>query len=277
MFGLYQCSSTYICSQGSNARSPSTLSQVLQREQNGDPWNILSDDVTSIVPEDGIFFLRAQFSHFSEGCLAKNVLLDNAVQTETTKIGRPRKRQLEFINATRKTLTFLVLPTTWSNKAIKSLAIGVGVAEIAEAKACIERAIEQAVLTEAIAPQVLQIPPMNRQGSPKGGERCTSDICDLPDSGGSAARVALVTVENETVSVWFSRIVKERTRLMVLPGQFSAGMNPQLGRHTLPQDSRCLVSNTFTALDGEPMAVGNAPVSTISSNGSTSVEEMDEG
>lgn len=225
-----------------------------------------------------MFFMRARFSHFSEGCLAKNILLDNAVQTETAKIGRPRKKQLELINATRKTLTFLVLPTTWSNKAIKSLAVSVGVAEIGEAKASVDRAIEQAVLTEAMAPQVLQIPPKTRQENPKGGERCTWDICDLPAGGGSDARVALVTVENATVSVWFSRIVKERTRLMVLPGQFSTGMNPQLGKHPLPPGSRCLVSNTFTAPgDGEPMAVMNAPVSTISSNGSTSVEEMDEG
>lgn len=223
-----------------------------------------------------MFCLRAKFGHFTEGCLARNILLDNAVQTEMSKIGRPRKKQLEFINATNKTLTFLVLPTTWSNKAIKSLAVSVGVEEIAEAKASVERAIEQAVLTEAMEPQVLQIPPMNRQGNPKGGEQCTWDVCDLPASGGGDARVALVTVENATVSVWFSRIVKERTRLMVLPGQFSAGMNPQLGKHPLPQGSRCLVSNTFTATGGEPMTVANAPVSTISSNGSTSVEEMDE-
>ena len=147
-------------------------------------------------------------------------------------------------------------------------------------KASIERAIEQAVLTEATEPQVLQIPPMIRQGDPKGGERCTWGICDLPASGGSDARVALVTVEGATVSVWFSRIVKERTRLMVLPGQFSAGMNPQLGKHPLPQGSRCLVNTTFTATDGEPIIVVNAPVSTITSSSggtSTSVEEMDEG
>lgn len=260
-----------------HARSNPT--QVLRREQSGDPWNILSDEEVTVVQENGVFFMRAQFRHFTEGCLAKNVLLDNAVQTEITKIGRPRKKQLEFINATNKTLTFLVLPTTWSNKAIKSLALSVGFAEVGEAKASIERLIEQAVLTEAVAPQVLQIPPMKRQGTPKAGERCTSDYCDLPNSGGSEARVALVTVENETVSVWFSRNVRERTRLMVLPGQFSAGMNPQLGKHPLAQGSRCLVSSTFTATGGEPMSVVNAPVSTVSSTESgstTSAEEMDE-
>ncbi|CAM9961212.1 unnamed protein product [Ectocarpus sp. 8 AP-2014] len=253
--------------------------KVLRREQSGEPWNSLSDEETTVVEENGVFFMRAQFKHFTEGCLAKNLLLDNAVQTEVVRLGRPRKKQLEFINATNKTLTFLVLPTTWSNKDIKSLALSVGVAEIGEAKASIEWLIEQAVLTEAVAPQVLQIPPMNRQGTPKAGERCTSDYCDLPNSGGSEARVALVTVENETVSVWFSRNVRERTRLMVLPGQFSAGMNPQLGKHPLPQDSRCIVRNTFTATGGEPMSIVNAPVSTVSStgSGSTSAEEMDEG
>lgn len=231
------------------------------------------------MQENGVLFMRAKFSHFSEGCLAKEILLDNAIQTETTKIGRPRKKQLEFINATSKNLTFLVLPTTCSNKAIKSLAIGVGVEGIIEASACIDRAIEQAVLTEAMAPQVLQIPRRSRQGDPNGGERCPSDICDLPNNGGGEARVALVTVENETVSVWFSRNVKERTRLMVLPGQFSVGMNPQLGEHRLPERSRCLVSSTFMATGGEPMSILNAPVSTISSTGSGSsyAGEMDEG
>lgn len=178
--------------------------QDLQREQSTDPWHILSEEKATIAQENCAFFVRARFSHFSEGCLAKNVLLDNAVQTETAKIGRPRKKQLEFINATRKTLTFLVLPTKWSNKAIKSLAIGVGAAEIGEVKASIEQAIKQAVLTEATEPQVLEIPPIYRQGNPKGGERCTWDICGLPASGGSDARVALVTVENATVRVVLS-------------------------------------------------------------------------
>lgn len=251
--------------------------QVLQREQSGDPWNILSDKETTVVREGRVVYLRARINHFSEGCLAKDVLLNNAVETERTILERPKKKQLEFINATKKTLTFLVLPTTWSNTAIKSFAIGLGVEGIAEANASIDRAIEQAVLTEAMAPQVIQIPLRNKEGNPKAGERCPSDMCDLPQIGGGEARVALVTVENETVSVWFSRIVKERTRLMVLPGQFSAGMKPQLGQHTLPQGSRCLVSNTFTATNGNSMRVVNAPVSTISSTGCASVEEKDEG
>eukprot|EP00752_Nemacystus_decipiens_P004502 g4110.t1 len=120
--------------------------KVLQRQQSGDPWDILSDEETTIVVEDGVFFLRAKYRHFTEGCLAKTVVLDNAVQTETTKIGRPRKKQLEFINATNKTLTFLVLPTTWSNKDIKSLAVSVGVEEMVEAKVSIDRVMKQAVL-----------------------------------------------------------------------------------------------------------------------------------
>lgn len=34
-------------------------------------------------------------------------------------------------------------------------------------------------------------------------------------------------------------------------------MNPQLGEHPLPQGCYCLVNTTFTATDGEPMAVVN--------------------
>lgn len=251
--------------------------QILQREHNGDPWNILDDEETTVVHKDGEFFVRARFYHFSQGCLAKNILLDNAVETEQIRIGRPKKKQLEFINASQKTLTFLVLPTTWSNQAIKSLAIGVGVEGVGNANACIDRAIEQAVLTEAMAPQVLQIPRRTTQEDPRGGDRCPSDICDLPNSGGREARVALVTVENKAVSVWFSRNVRERTRLMIMPGQFSAGMNPNLGRYQLPQGSRCLVQNTFTVMSGEPMSIFNAPVSTISSTGHGSVMKKDEG
>lgn len=241
------------------------LTQVLQREQSGDPWNRLE---TTVVRDGGVFYMRAEVHHFSEGCLAKNILVDSAIVTEGVTFGRPGKKQVEFINATRKTLTFIVVPTSWSDSAIKSFAVGLGVEGIAEVKASVQRELNQGVLEQTMAPQVLQLPQRRRLGDPEGGERCPSDMCDLREKGGHEATVALVTVEDTTVSVWLIRNVKQKTRLMVLPGQFSEGMQPLLGRHELPR-SGCLVRNTLTAAPGMPMSIHNAPVPNPTSTGNS--------
>lgn len=230
-----------------------------------------------MVSDGGVLYMRAEVHHFSKGCLAKNILADNAIEIERVTLGPPSNRQVEFINATRKALTFLVLPTSWEYNAIKSFAVGLGVEGIAEANASVHRAINQGVLKETTAPQVLQVPPRCSPGDPRGGEKCPSDMCDLREKGGDEATVALVTVEDGTVSVWFTRNVKHKTRLMVLPGQFSETMVPLLGRHRLPS-SGCLVRNTFTAESGMPMSIHNSPLRTRSSagdSGGTSVDAMD--
>lgn len=151
----------------------------------------------------GVPYVRAEIDHFSQGCLGKNILLEDAVLTErVSRFCRPYKKQVEFVNATRRTLTFLVLPTSWSHSAMTILAVRVGV--------------EQAILTAPTAPQVLQIPPRSAEGDPVGGERCPSDTCDLTANGGGEARVVMLTVEGGTaVSVWFSRNLKQKIRLTV--------------------------------------------------------------
>ncbi|CAN0225331.1 unnamed protein product [Scytosiphon promiscuus] len=240
--------------------------KVLHREKNSDPWIPLGHEETSVVYEEGVLYIRAQFAHFSEGCLAKSTLIDNAYETERVSYGRPKQKQVEFVNATQKVLTFLVVPTSWSHSAITSFAIGVGVDGIVEANASVGRAIESHILTEAMAPQVFQIPRKKRQGDPRAGDRCTYCMCRLPESGGSEARVALVTIENGTVSVWFSVLVRERERLVVLPGQFSPDFEPSLGQHQLPKGHR-LVDSTFTATTDGSIVIQNPPISSFSAMG----------
>lgn len=256
-----------------------TVTQVLHREKTSDPWIPLGHGETSVVFEGGLLYMRAQFDHFSEGCLAKSTLIENAYETEKVSYGRPKQKQVEFVNATQKVLTFLVVPTSWSHSAITSFAIGVGVDGIAEANASVDRAIESQILAEAMAPQVFQIPRMRRQGDPQAGDRCTYCMCRLPESGGREARVALVTIENGTVSVWFSVLVRERERLVVLPGQFSSDLEPSLGQHRLPKGHR-LIDSTFTATTDGSMVVQNPPISSFSAmegSGSTNVKTGCEG
>lgn len=221
----------------------------------------------SVVHEGGVPYVRAKIDHFSQGCLAKNILLDDAVLTErASRFCRPYKKQVEFVNANRKTLTFLVLPTSWSHGAMTNLAVRVGVEGVAAVTASVRRQVEQAILTAATAPQVLQIPPRGAEGDPIGGERCPSDTCDLTANGGDEARVVMQTVESgTTVSVWFSRNLKQKTRLMVLPGQFSVAMIDS--RLLLPQHAGDLVSTALLASISEPTSGQNAPISTISSAG----------
>lgn len=40
-----------------------------------------------------------------------------------------------------------------------------------------------------------------------------------------------MTGDGTLISVWDYRIVKQRTRVTVLPGRFGEGMSPQLGEH----------------------------------------------
>ena len=260
----------YICDHTKNFPSLNarllTTTQVLHRERSDGPWTPLGDENTRVVYEEGMMYMVAKFYHFSEGCLAKNVEIEDPVHREKVTFGRPKKKQITFINATQKTLTFLVLPTSCSHSFITSFAVGVGVDGIAETNATVNRACESQILAEAMAPQVFQIAPKKRDGNPKAGERCTSFTCCLPESGGSQARVALVTVEDETVSVWFSLLVHERERFAVLPGQFYPGLQPALGQHQLSKGHR-LVDGSYTITSGGSISVQNAPISTISATG----------
>ena len=183
---------------------------------------------------------------------------------------RPGKKELDFVNATDRALIILVLPTTWSNKAVQSVAAGVAMEHLG-AHVAISNAVEQSILEEATQPQVFQVP-CSRQNEPlQPGQKCPSSSCRLADSTGYEARVALITTEDNTVAVWNYRIVGHKTRVVILPGQFSEGMVPTLGRHTcddLVQGSMCIMNIALMALAKSLQRNGrNAPVSTISSGG----------
>lgn len=221
--------------------------------------------------ECGMFFMRARMDHFSQGCLAKKIQLENAIHEDTVtwpSWAPPRKNQLGFVNATGKPLIFLVLPTSWSNQAILSVAMGLAF-EGLEASAAISRAVQKSILTEATHPQVLQVPCTKKKGNPKVGQVFPFATCTLPKVTGSEARVALITANSDTVEVWDYRIVQQRTWVWVLPGQFSEGMLPLLGRHhrrDLAVEALCLMNIALMATaKGLQPTNRSAPISTVSS------------
>lgn len=240
-----------------------TAYQILFREGSGSPWNVLVEEKTSIErgggKDRGRLYVRANVDHFSQGCLGRRVHLDSPYHQETVMWGKPAKRELEFVNATSRPLIFLVLPTFWSNRAVFNTAMGL-VAQGVESNLAISRAVQQSILHEAIDPQFLQLPakqypvkhderPRQLQdhdgsgggldghtdpgGSMNASERCPFVGCSISGWTGSDVRVALVTVDAETLAVWDYRTVRDRSRVAVLPGQFSKGMVPLLGVHRL--------------------------------------------
>lgn len=220
-----------------------------------------------------MFFVRASIDHFSQGCLAKTIQPESAYHEETAIWPfRPGKRELEFVNTTDRPLVFLVMPTSWSNKATHAVAMGLAW-EGLEAHVAISRAIEQSILAEATHPQILQVPCNKRKGDPRAGQICPYATCRLAKSTGNEARVALITADSQTVAVWDYRIVRHKTRLAILPGQFSEGMIPILGEHKrdeLAKGALCLMDVALMAtVKGLRLSKTHAPVSTISSSTSS--------
>lgn len=247
---------------------------MVQREEAGTPWKPVGEDNTDVLHECGIFFMRARVDHFSQWCLVKKIQLENAIYEHLVtwpSWAPPRKRQVGFVNVTDRPLILLVLPTSWSNRAIVSVATGVAF-EGLEANVAISRAVQQSILTEATQPQVLQVPCTQRQGDPRVGQDFPHSVCSLPKVTGTDARVALITANADTVDVWDYRIVQQRTWVWVLPGQFSAGMLPLLGTHRrndLTRGAMCLMNIALMATAKGLQPTAGAPGSTISSTGGT--------
>lgn len=241
--------------------------QVLQREEEGEPWSLLAEEKTTIVYERGMFFFRAKIDHFSQGCLAKRIPLESASYEEVAWLGwRPRRKEVEFINATDRPLIFLVLPTSWSHSTVMSAAMSI--AHGAELKAEISTASEKSILHEVTDPQLLQIPCSSTAvASLRAGQACPFTTCTLPEKTGAEARIALITADSQTVTVWYYRVVKQRTRMVVLPRQFSEGMLPLLGAHNrneLEKGVSSLTSIALMSIAKDMQASGQRPpVSTI--------------
>lgn len=232
----------------------------------------MGEENIDVLYESGMFFVRARIDHFSQWCLAKKIQLEKAVHEDPVtwpSWAPPKKKQLGFVNATNRPLIFLVLPTSWSQRAVVSVAMGVGF-EGLEANVAISRAVQQSILAEATHPQVLQVPCTKRAGSPKVGQEFPFAMCSLPKITGSDARVALITANSDTVEVWDYRIVQQRTWLWVLPGQFSEGMLPLLGtfrRRDLAQGATCVMNLAL-------MATAKGLLPTIGGDGSKTGEEI---
>ncbi|CAM9234655.1 unnamed protein product [Ectocarpus fasciculatus] len=236
--------------------------EVLKREEDGGSWTVASDEDVSVFydKECRAFFIRAKVYHFSQGCLARKLNLQNNSLDVRVSFGRPSKKELEFVNATDRPLMFLVLPTSFSQGAITSIVLGAEIEGVG-VNLAFDRALEQAILSAATECQVFSLAPRTRGGAPAAGEECPHAFRCLPKSAGSDARVALVTIDDgTTVSVWFSCIFWERTRYTVLPAQFSAEMNP-IGR-------RQFAPGAFSVVDTAGMSNLNAPISTLSATGS---------
>lgn len=162
--------------------------QLLWRDGGGDPWKFIGEGNTDVLHDCGMLSIRPKMSHFSQGCLAKKIRLENAIHEDTAvawpSLAPPRKNQLGFVNATEKPLIFLVLPTCRSNPAILSVATGLAFDGL-EASAAISRAVWQSILTEATHPQVLQVPCTKKKGNPTVGQVSPFATCTLAKVTGS--------------------------------------------------------------------------------------------
>lgn len=198
-----------------------------------------------------MFFLRTSVSHFSQWCLGRSINPQSPYDDQVvTWPRRPGRKEMEFVNATDRTLLFLVLPTTWTNGAVNSIATGLNVENMGMHLA-ISKAIEQSILEEATQPQVFQVKCPDMKGPLRAGQMCPTCTCWLSESTGYEARVAMMTIDGPFVAVWNYRIIRHRTRVVVLPGQFSDGMIPLLGRHKyddLGQGSMCPLNIALAAM-----------------------------
>lgn len=142
--------------------------QVLWRDDKNSPWYSLDEENTSVLFEDGKFFIRASVDHLSQAGLAKSIQSGSPYHEEVVSgfRGSPKKRQLELVNATSRPLMFVVMPTSVSNKAFHTFEGRVTIVE-GEAKMTIHRSVQQScVLREAINPQVLQVGPRATDSGP---------------------------------------------------------------------------------------------------------------
>lgn len=214
-----------------------------------------------------------RMDRFFQACLGRKVKLGSPYHQEVMASGRPGKRELEFVNATGRALVLLVLPTSWSNKAVLKVARGME-AQGVEADAAIARAVEQSIHHyEPMNPILLNLGPRGGEGAAE-GQRCPSAECSLSGWADEEARVVLVTAEAGVIAVWDYRTVRERTRFVVLPGLFAEGTVPLLGWHDMGDLARQGCARSCLGMALVAMAKGLAgtrdglqqsPVSTVAS------------
>lgn len=120
---------------------------------------------------------------------------------------------------------FLLLPTSYSQRAITSIVLGAEIEGVG-VNLAFNRALEQVILSAATECQVVSLSPRTSGGDPAEGEECPHAFCSISRSAGNEARVALVMVEGTTVSVWFSCIFLGPDSLRSAPGSVCSGHEP---------------------------------------------------
>lgn len=213
----------------------------------------------------GKFVFRAKVNHFCQGALGKKLDLQQIkLERKMWGLERPHRGELEVINATHKNVAFLVVPTSYSDKAITSVALGVEVGGVGGWDVGVEQQVIQGILAAATDCQACFVPPIEAPEGPKAGQICPYNTFTLTEKGGKEARVAVLTVDNY-INMWFTLVFPHRMRLAVLPRMF-ADTARCIGRRKLQPGS-------FSLIDASGMASQTAPVATIGGAGGASAAE----
>lgn len=183
-------------------------------QNEGEPWEL--QEVEPAIDRGQKCVFRAPINHFSRGFLGKRLNLQCAFQTE--KLWGSSK--LEFLNATPKKLFFLVLPTSYTASAVTSIALGLKAQELS-GELDVKRAVERGLLQSAFDFQVIPVPARLEAEWLREGAECPYSPCTLPAFAKNQARVALVTVDDTFVYVWFNKLINSGTEVVVLPRMFS--------------------------------------------------------
>lgn len=240
---------------------------MLWRESSNSSWSPIEEENTRIVFEGGKYFVRASIDHFSQGCIAKNIDVRSTHHVEEVSgffWRPPRRRQLEFVNATTRPLIFLVLPTSCSDRAPFLFHAGASFAEVG-VDVEIREAVRQSIFSSAHCAQIMDVSPRTTHGDLQRGERCPYATCIMPDSAGMVG-VSLVTMKGTEISVWDYRVVHQRTRVTILPGRFANGMSPMIGiRHLAPGQTSVVGAALGMLREWLEWSEQRAPISTVSS------------
>lgn len=197
--------------------------QFFWRAEEGEAWTVQEGATTFY--DEGLqkYLFQANISHFCQGCVGQKLYDSNSSQVERVWHGAPFKRELEFVNATKKAIKLRVRPTRYEDSAISSLAAGVEAAGVA-VNVSLKRENYKEILDAATDYQEFTVPPKTGDAQLQAGDLCPFETCTLVKKGGHQARVELITVDGHVESVWLDKIFGHRTRLVVLPRMFDGSV-----------------------------------------------------
>lgn len=197
---------------------------MFRRTEEGQPWELHEDGAWDFDKQLKRYFFRVKIRHFSDVCLGTELSLHSDCDSWVVSRGRPKKRQLEFVNATDKKIDFKVLPTGYSTSAIKSFNAGVKVPGIVGVTVGLDRESETVIMSAATAPSTFSVPPKEDAGTPKAGDVCPAHTYNIPKKMRGEARVYMYTSDRQ--EPWLNEVHPQRTQLVVLPPMFSGGPTP---------------------------------------------------